>query len=95
MSDLEANIKVILNAESVSSLMMKLAELLREKHGETEKKWIDSKEAMALLSVSKNTLQKLRDNRAIRVSKPPDIDKFYYDRDSILAYLDQHAVNPD
>jgi hypothetical protein len=95
MSDLEANIKIILNSDSVSGVMQKLAELLQEKHGETQKKWIDSKEAMVLLGVSKNTLQKLRDKKAIRISKPPDIEKFYYDRDSILEYLDKHAINPE
>ena len=95
MSDLEANIKIILNSDSVSGMMQKLAELLQEKHGEPERKWIDSKEAMALLGVSKNTLQKLRDNKVIRVSKPPEIGKFYYDRESILEYLDKHAINPE
>lgn len=84
MSDLEANIKIILNSDSVSAMMQKLAELLREKHGETQKKWIDSKEAMQLLGISKNTLQKLRDKKAIRVSRPPVIEKFFYDRESIL-----------
>jgi hypothetical protein len=37
MSDLEANIKIILNSDSVSGVMQKLAELLQEKHGETQK----------------------------------------------------------
>lgn len=95
MSDLEANIKIILNSDAVSSMLKKVAELLKEKQGETQKKWIDSKEAMELLGVSKNTLQKLRDNKAIRVSKPPDIEKFFYDRESILEYLDKHAINPE
>ena len=95
MSDLEADIKIILNSDSVSSMMKKLAELLREKHDEPQKKWIDSKEAMELLGVSKNTLQKLRESRAFRVSKPPDIERYFYDRESILAYLDKHATNPE
>ena len=69
MSDLEANIKIILNSDSVSAMMQKLAELLREKHGETQKKWIDSNEAMELLGVSKNTLQnKRRPNSPIQIS---------------------------
>ena len=95
MSDLEANIKIILNSDSVSSVLKKVAELLNEKNGVTQKQWIDSKEAMALLGISKNTLQKLRDNRSIRVSKPPDLGKFLYDRQSILDYLDKHAINPE
>ena len=71
-----------------------MAELLREKNEESDKKWIDSNEARELLGISKNTLQKLRDNKAIRISKPPDMDKIFYDRQSILDYLDKHAINP-
>ena len=95
MPEFETNIKITLNSDSISSMLKKMAELLVEKNGETKKKWIDSKEAMTLLGISKNSLQKLRDNKAIRVSKPPDIDKFYYDRESILEYLDKHAINPE
>ena len=95
MPDLEANIKIILNSDAVSSMLKKVAELLNEKNAEPTKRWIDSKEAMALLGVSKNTLQKLRDKKAIRISKPPDIEKFYYDRESILEYLDKHSINPE
>jgi hypothetical protein len=95
MSNLEASIKIILNSSSVSGMIEKLAELLDEKNGQAQKKWIDSRAAMELLGVSKNTLQKLRDNKVIRVSKPPEIGKFYYDRESILEYLDQHAQNPE
>ena len=95
MSELEANIKIILNSDSVSSMLKKVAELLKEKHGEKQKKWLDSKEAMELLGVSKNTLQKLRDKKVIRISRPPEIGKFYYDRDSIMKYLDKHAINPE
>ena len=95
MSDLEANIKIILNSESVSAMVEQLAVLLKEKHSVKQDKWIDSREAMELLRVSKNTLQKLRDTRAIRVSKPPHIEKFYYDRESILEYLEKHVQNPE
>jgi hypothetical protein len=75
MSNLEANIKITLNSSSVSGVIEKLAELLAEKNGQKQKKWIDSKAAMELLGVSKNTLQKLRDNKVIRVSRPPEIGK--------------------
>ena len=75
MSDLEATIKIILNSDSVSSVLKKMAELLNEKHRGPQKKWIDSNKAMELLGVSKNTLQKLRDKKAIRISRPPDIEK--------------------
>lgn len=95
MSDLEANIKITLSSDSASAMLEQLALLLKEKHSIKNDKWIDSREAMELLRVSKNTLQKLRDTRAIRVSKPPHIDKFYYDRESILEYLEKHAQNPE
>jgi hypothetical protein len=58
MSNLEASIKIILNSSSVSGMIEKLAELLDEKNGQAQKKWIDSRAAMELLGVSKNTLQK-------------------------------------
>ena len=95
MSELEANIKIILNSDSVSSLLKKVAELLKEKNSEPPKRWLDSNEAMELLGVSKNTLQKLRDKKAIRISRPPEVGKFYYDRESIMDYLDKHAINPE
>ena len=95
MSELEANIKIILNSDSVSSVLKKVAELLKEKNSEPPKRWLDSNEAMELLGVSKNTLQKLRDNRAIRISRPTHIEKLYYDRESILEYLDKHAIDPE
>ena len=94
MSDLETHIKISLSSQSVSDMLIKFASVLQEQHGVKQKKWIDSREAMELLGISKNTLQKLRDNKAIRVSRPPDIDKFFYDRDSILDYLDKHATHP-
>ena len=75
-------------------MLIKFASVLQEQHWVKQKKWIDSREALELLGISKNTLQKLRDNQAIRVSKPPDINKFFYGRDSILEYLDKHATHP-
>ena len=94
MSELETNIKISLDPESVSKLATKLADILREHHSDSNKKWINSQAAMELLDISKNTLQKLRDSHAIRVSKPPDIGIFYYDRDSILEYLEKHVDKP-
>jgi hypothetical protein len=55
--------------------------------------WIPEKEAMRLLNIkSKTTLQKLRDEGKIRFSQPQK-KLIVYDRNSILAYLDRHAVN--
>ena len=94
MSDLEANFKISVNSDSMAAILSKLAEVLSDRHNANNKKWINSQAAMELLDISKNTLQKLRDSHAIRVSKPPDIGIFYYDRDSILEYLEKHVDKP-
>ena len=54
-------------------------------------KWISDDEAMNLLKIkSKTTLQKLRDNGAVRFTQPAK-KLILYDRDSILEYLESHA----
>lgn len=53
--------------------------------------WIDEEEAKRLLRIkSKTTLQKLRDEGAIRFSQPTKKIILYY-RQSILDYLEKHA----
>ena len=95
MQELETSIKISVNSDTILLAVHKVDELLREKSGEYPKKWLDSKGTMELMGISKNTLQKLRDAKAIKVSKPPHIGKFYYERASILEYLDKHAINPE
>ncbi|ASV31500.1 helix-turn-helix domain-containing protein [Maribacter cobaltidurans] len=57
-------------------------------------KWMDKKEAKRLLRIkSDTTLQKLRDEGQIRYSQP-EKKHILYDRDSINAYLEAHAMEP-
>ena len=66
---------------------------IKEQHDIKEDKWISGDEAMKKLRISsKTTLQKLRDEGAIRFSQP-EKKLILYDNDSILAYLDKHARN--
>lgn len=66
---------------------------IKDMTGVKEDKWISGEEAMNLLRVtSKTTLQKLRDEGKIRFSQP-EKKIILYDRDSIHAYLDNHAKN--
>ena len=54
-------------------------------------RWINEKEAMELLSISsRTTLQKYRDEGRIRFTQPSK-KVILYDRESILAFLDNHA----
>lgn len=60
----------------------------------TVDKWIDKKDAKRLLRIkSDTTLQKLRDEGQIRYSQP-EKKHILYDRDSINAYLEAHAMEP-
>ena len=55
--------------------------------------WIDSTEAMELLSISsRGTLQKYKDEGKIRYSKTGN-KNILYDRKSILDFLESHAQN--
>ena len=66
---------------------------IKEQHDIKEDKWISGDEAMKKLRISsKTTLQKLRDEGAIRFSQP-EKKLILYDNDSILSYLDKHARN--
>lgn len=57
-------------------------------------KWIDASEAMRLLRISSvTTLQKFRDEGAIRFTQPSK-KIILYDRQSILEFLDKNARNP-
>ena len=84
---------VCLEEEAFYALFDKVVEHLESKKKNTPQKWIDGVEAMKLLNItSKTTLQKLRDEGAIRYSQPKK-KIILYDRDSINDYLEQHAKN--
>jgi hypothetical protein len=66
---------------------------IREQQNIHEDKWISGEEAMKKLRISsKTTLQKLRDEGAIRFSQP-EKKIILYDTESIYQYLNKHAKN--
>lgn len=75
------------------ALVDKVAQLVKERHGVKEDTWISGEEAMRKLGISsKTTLQKMRDEGAIRYSQAPDRRKIIlYDVNSIYAYLEKHT----
>jgi hypothetical protein len=71
-------------------LIERVVDRIKREH-KVKDKWISGGEAMQMLRISsKTTLQKLRDEGAIRFTQPvPKI--ILYDTDSINAYLEKHA----
>lgn len=73
------------------ALVDRLVEHVKDKHGIKEDLWISGEEAMKKLRItSKTTLQKLRDEGAIRFSQP-EKKIILYDVQSIYAYLNKHT----
>ncbi len=84
---------ICLEETAFYTLIEQVVARLKETHGEEKEKWISDEQAMQLLNIkSKTTLQKLRDEGKIRFSQPQK-KIILYDRDSIDAYLQQHARN--
>jgi hypothetical protein len=84
---------ICIETEAFYALIEAMVERLTENRNVEYDKWIDDKEAMHLLRISsKTTLQRLRDEGCIRFSQPMK-KLILYDRDSILAYLDEYARN--
>ncbi|MDF7816756.1 helix-turn-helix domain-containing protein [Runella sp. MFBS21] len=84
---------ICLEEAAFYTLIEQVVARLKETHGEEKEKWISDEQAMQLLNIkSKTTLQKLRDEGKIRFSQPQK-KIILYDRDSIEAYLQQHARN--
>lgn len=82
---------ICLEEEAFYALLEKTIERLSGGRGVEELKWIDDQEAMDMLKIkSKTTLQKLRDEGKIRFSQPFK-KVILYDRDSILAFIEDHA----
>jgi len=81
---------ICLESEAFYLLLEKVVARL-ENGKEVLDKWIPDAEAMGLLGIkSKTTLQKLRDEGAIRFTQPKK-RLILYDRDSIMEYLEVHA----
>lgn len=82
---------ICLEDEAFYALVDKVISRIKEKEGVKEDKWISSEEAMNKLRIkSKTTLQKLRDEGAIRFSHP-EKRIILYDTDSINEYLNKHS----
>lgn len=82
---------ICLEEEAFYALVDRVVERLKAKEGVQQDKWISGEEAMAVLRIkSKTTLQQLRDEGKIRFSQPQK-KIILYDRDSLHAYLDDHA----
>ena len=84
---------ICLEDEAFYALIEQVVQRVKEKNGVKEDKWVSPEEAMHKLRISsKSTLQKLRDEGAIRFSQPtPKL--ILYDVGSIYEYLEKHARN--
>lgn len=91
MPEFGNNLNIIcLESEAFYALIDEVVNRLKEKNA-VEEKWIDDEEAMRLLHISsKTTLQKYRDEGAIRFTQPSK-KLILYDRESILEFLNQKA----
>lgn len=70
----------------INTVIERVADERKEKH-----RWINDEETMIILNIkSKSTLQKLRDEGAIRFSQPMK-KVILYDRESLEQYIEQHA----
>lgn len=84
---------ICLQDEAFYQLIEEVIDRIQQKQTPSKVKWVDTEEAMKLLNIkSKTSLQKLRDEGKIRFSQPQK-RIILYDRDSIEAYLDEHAQN--
>jgi Helix-turn-helix domain len=92
MPEFGNNLNVIcLESEAFYALVEEVVDRMKDKKDIQHDKWISDEEAMQMLRISsRTTLQKLRDEGAIRFSQPTR-KLILYDRDSILEYLETHA----
>ncbi len=86
------NLNIIcLESEAFYALVEEVVSRLKDQEPTPDDKWISDEEAMQMLRISsRTTLQKFRDEGAIRFSQPTR-KLILYDRDSILKYLEDHA----
>lgn len=84
---------ICLEEQAFYTLLEEVVTRLSAKQSPETAKWLGQAEAMQLLNIkSRTTLQKMRDEGKIRFSQP-EKRIILYDRDSINAYLEQHAKN--
>jgi hypothetical protein len=84
---------IVLETEAFYALIDEVVSRVKQENSVVHDKWITTDAAMDLLKIkSKTTLQTLRNDGKIRYSQP--VSKIIlYDRDSILDFLDQIAVD--
>lgn len=82
---------ICLESEALYLLVDKVVDRIRDRKPKSKDKWVLPHIAMQQLGIkSKTTLQKLRDEGKIRFSQPQK-KIILYDRESIEAYLEEHA----
>lgn len=73
------------------SMIEEVVARLKQSMQPAASKWMSQEDAMQMLNIkSRTTLQKMRDEGKIRFSQP-EKRIILYDRDSINAFLEQHA----
>lgn len=92
MSEFANRLDVIcLESEAFYALLEDVVERLGGSQAKQPERWISDEEAMQMLRItSRTTLQKYRDEGQIRYSQPSR-KVILYDRESILAFIEQHA----
>lgn len=82
---------ICLQDEAFYELVEEVSQRLIAKQQTQEDKWLDTDEAMRILKIkSKTTLQQLRDEGKVRFSQPQK-KVILYDRNSLIAYIEEHA----
>ena len=81
---------ICLESQAFYALVEEVVDRLKDQNNVQHDKWISDQDARKMLHIGKTTLQKLRDEGAIRFSQPSK-KLILYDRDSILEYLEKHA----
>ena len=81
---------ICLESDAFYELIEKVVDRLEGDHRLPPPRWVDKEDAMKLLGIKSTSLQKLRDEGAIRYSKVL-AKHFMYDRLSIEEYLEEKA----
>ncbi len=81
---------ICLQSKAFDLLMDKVLSHAKDWLDQSNKKWLNQLETMTILNIkSKSTLQKLRDEGAIRFAQP-EKRIILYDRESINSYLEKN-----
>jgi hypothetical protein len=78
-------------SNEMQSLKADLQQVLQKRSERLAAEWIESREVMAILKISKRTLQNLRDNGLLPYSRVNG--KFYYKSSDLVALLETNYIN--